>query len=69
MLALLKNCLEILDTDKYPQVATAALYYLADVYLPASHECPLPSMDDDSVETKESWDFGFEEAELDEQPM
>ena len=84
-MALLKKCLSILDTEKYPQVrtchpfdisydlniysinqvATAALYYLMDLYLPSSLN--IPNMEEDSEVEQESWDYEWEENELADQ--
>ena len=62
VLALLKNCLAILDADKYPQVATAALYYLADVYLPASDKRTGPDIGESFQTAEEKWKSDWEEA-------
>lgn len=66
VLALLKHCLAILDASKCPQVATEALYFLSDVYLPASfkvgdeEESPPPDKNSDD---EENWDYAWEDEE------
>ena len=64
VLALLKNCLAILDAAKYPQVATEALYLLSDVYLPASFvktaEEDGSTADKTSSDEEENWGYAWE---------
>lgn len=42
-------------------MATAALYYLADVYLPTSLK--VPEAEESSEEAEENWEYEWEEPE------
>ena len=48
----------------FRQVATAALYYLADVYLPASDKRTVPDVEECFQVTEENWEFDWEEADM-----
>ena len=47
------------------QVATAALYYLMDLYLPTSLN--VPNMKEDSEVEQENWEYEWEENEFEDQ--
>ena len=47
------------------QVATAALYYIMDLYLPTSLN--IPNMEEDSEVDQENWEYEWEENELEDQ--
>lgn len=65
VLALLKNCLSLLDAAKYPQIATAALYYVSDVYLPTSLK--VPETEENPEEVEEEWADDWEEPSMGDQ--
>ena len=68
ILALLTNCLEIIDMEKYPQIATAALYYMADIYLPVPHETGMNGEESTEI-TEDDWESGCEDADIEDRPM
>ncbi|XP_073997075.1 erythroid differentiation-related factor 1 isoform X2 [Rhodnius prolixus] len=41
---LLKNCLSLLDKEKYPQIVTSAHYMLSDVYVPSETDPSAPEL-------------------------
>nr|CAD7401480.1 unnamed protein product [Timema poppensis] len=47
ILMLLKNCLSLLNKEKYPQIVTSAHYMLSDLYLPAETDPSTPELQEE----------------------
>nr|CAD7585938.1 unnamed protein product [Timema genevievae] len=47
ILMLLKNCLSLLNKEKYPQIVTSAHYMLSDLYLPAGTDPSTPELQEE----------------------
>nr|CAD7198734.1 unnamed protein product [Timema douglasi] len=47
ILMLLKNCLYLLNKEKYPQIVTSAHYMLSDLYLPAETDPSTPELQEE----------------------
>lgn len=47
---LLKNCVQLLAKEKYPQIVTSAHFMLSDLYVPSSTDPVSPGLSDQSDE-------------------
>lgn len=47
---LLKNCIELLAKEKYPQIVTSAHFMLSDLYIPSDTDPASPGLSDQSDE-------------------
>lgn len=47
---LLKNCVELLAKEKYPQIVTSAHFMLSDLYIPSDTDPANPGLSDQSDE-------------------
>lgn len=47
---LLKNCIQLLPKEKYPQIVTSAHYMLSDLYVPEGTDPASPNLQDHSDE-------------------
>lgn len=47
---LLKNCVELLAKEKYPQIVTSAHFMLSDLYVPSDTDPASPGLSDQSDE-------------------
>lgn len=47
---LLKNCIQLLAKEKYPQIVTSAHFMLADLYVPSDTDPANPGLSDQSDE-------------------
>jgi len=54
--------------EKYPQIATAALYYMADIYLPVPHETGMNGEENTEI-TEDDWESGCDDADIEDRPM
>lgn len=50
---LLKNCIDLLDIEKYPQIVTSAHYMLSDLYVPADTDPAAPVLMEKEEEKEE----------------
>lgn len=58
---LLKNCVQLLPKEKYPQIVTSAHYMLSDLYIPADTDPSSPNFSDQSDEEDTQSDTGSNE--------
>lgn len=60
---LLKNCIQLLPKEKYPQIVTSAHYMLADLYIPADTDPANPNLVDQGDEDDVQSECGSAESE------
>ena len=65
---LLKNCIQLLTKEKYPQIVTSAHFMLSDLYIPSDTDPVSPGLSDQSdEEDTQSESSAFHESEKDEE--
>lgn len=63
---LLKNCIQLLNREKYPQIVTSAQYMLSDLYVPADTDPASPVLVDQSEEDDSQSECGSNNQETEE---
>lgn len=55
ILMLLKNCIELLVKEKYPQIVTSSHYMISDLYIPANTDPGAPGLENMETDDLESY--------------